>query len=153
MKILFQYILMVGTAALGVYGLLRLGANLKAPVSVGGVWSLALASPSDNTDDCDILRLPPEGAALAISQSGPNLVVYFKGASQITLQGRIEGITVTAQTRRETQDAYNLHLLAQVDRHAEPDQLRATLKSDACPDPISLVGTRQPRSQNTSGGD
>jgi len=151
MKILLQYILMVGTAVLGVYGLLRLGADLVAPVSVGGVWNLALTSPSGSAGICDILQVPLEGAALVISQSGPNLMLHFNGASQFTLQGKIEGTTVTAQTERRTQGVSSLHLVAHVDRQTKPDQLQATLESDACSGPISLVGTRQPFSQDTSG--
>ena len=152
MKIVLQYILMVGTAALGVYGLLRLGADLKAPVSVGGAWTLVAAPQSTDAGTCDALPVPTEGTALTISQSGPNLVLQMGSAGPVTLQGKIEGTTITAQTARDSKGASSLHLVAHVDRQAEPDRLQATLQSDACPHPISLVGTRQPTSQNDSGG-
>ena len=68
MKVLGQYIIMVGIPLLCMLGILWAGADLQAPQSVGGVWAVSIVSFSDQ--GCEGYHAWQGEPQLVISQSG-----------------------------------------------------------------------------------
>jgi hypothetical protein len=151
MKVFLQYILMVGIPVIGVLGLLQVGGNLKAPVSVGGVWALNVAPQPAAGEVCEGVLVWAEPPALTISQSGPNLVLTFNDTDKTRLEGKVAGAALSGATRRTSGQLPGLQLSANIDRQVEPDRLQITLRMRGCTEPVSLVGIRQPRIQGAGG--
>jgi hypothetical protein len=138
MKTVFQYFILVGVSVLGILGILRLGQGLKAPASVGGVWSLQWANPVSVKSNCPSISFEAESPEILISQSGPAVVITLHDATQTTFSGRLSELTIDARAKRNPQ----LHLVASIDRQVEPDQLQGVLTSNQCAVAINFTGTR-----------
>jgi hypothetical protein len=138
-KLLISYLLLVGVPILGVFGLLRIGANLAAPVAVAGEWVLTEA-PSSVCMSGLVWDQPPR---MAIAQSGRLLVVSLSDANHSVLTGKLEGLALTA-----TESDRGLWLSAAVDKSADPYQMQVELTLSDCPEPVQWSATRFPVAQN-----
>jgi hypothetical protein len=89
---LVLYPVLVGVPALGVLAVLRVGARLEAPPSVGGAWSVEAAARA--VDPACAARLAP--AALRVTQSGTHLSLAWGGPRAATLRGTLDGAALSA---------------------------------------------------------
>jgi hypothetical protein len=151
MKVFSQYMLMVSIPLVVVFGLLQLGRNLKAPVSVGGAWSLDLSSQSMVAGACDNALTWTEPPILTITQSGPYISLDFNDTQHTKLDGHLEGTDLSGGTSNTSNVNPGLQFFAFVDRQVEPDRLQIAMKLRGCSESISIVGTRLPRKQGSGG--
>jgi hypothetical protein len=151
MKAVLQYILFVGIPVFGVLGVLRIGSNLQAPVSVGGAWMITLDSQASSTVSCLFPSFETGQLGLIILQSGPSLTIQFSDGDQITLEGEIQGTTILAATPDSSSYPVDLSLTAEVDRSVEPDQMQGMIDRAGCPAPLPFQAVRMPGAQNVSG--
>ena len=86
--VIYVALLLLALAAEG--ALLRAGAGLRAPLSVGGAWQVRLADA-----DARIASLPPAKGplTLTIDQSGRDLDVHL---GTLALRGTLDGAAVEA---------------------------------------------------------
>ncbi len=72
---------------LGLLGILEAGRGIAAPLAVGGEWTLEFDAPGA------CANLP---SGLNISQSGAGVLIALKGARPVSMEGRVEGATLSA---------------------------------------------------------
>jgi hypothetical protein len=129
----------LGVSVLGILGIMQLGQGLKAPASVGGVWSLRWANPVAVKTNCPSIPFEAEVPELLISQSGREVVVTLHDAPHTTFSGELGELTIDARAKRNP----SLHLVVSIDRQVEPDQLQGMLTSDQCATTLNFTGIRQ----------
>jgi len=149
MKIIGQYILLVGVPLLCMLGVLWVGADLQAPQSVNGVWAIVITSPGDAS--CESFNAWQGDAQLVISQSGNALTLQFNNASFAHLDGWLDGLEITAQGDTASGSAASIRFQATVDPGSTPEKMNGMLISSQCPEAAALDGTRQETPQ-TAGG-
>jgi hypothetical protein len=137
-KLFISYLLLVGVPILGVLGLLRLGANLAAPVAVAGDWLLVEAPYSS----CMNGLVWDQPSKMAIAQSGRLLVVSLSDANHSVLTGKLDGLAITAESDR------GLRLSAAVDKNEDPYRMEVELTVSDCSEPVQWSATRFPVAQN-----
>lgn len=137
-KLLISYLLLVGVPILGVFGLLRLGANLAAPVAVAGEW-LPSEAASGGCMSGLVWEQPPK---MTIAQSGRLLVVSLSDANHSVLTGKLDGLAISAESDSR------LWLSAAVDRSADPYRMQVELTVSDCPEAVQWSATRFPVAQN-----
>ena len=146
MKLIPLYFLLIGAPALGVLGLLRMGRDLSAPVSIKGTWAVEIVPQTSGEQACEeALRF--DHKTLTISQSGLYLRLKFDDEKGTTLDGQIQNATVTAEARHRSTaaasaqaDAAAVSIYASLDRQQlEPDRLRGELTLDGCPPGIKVI--------------
>jgi hypothetical protein len=141
MKVVVQYLLLVGIPLLCLLGVLWAGADLQAPQSVGGVWAVAIdPSTALGCAGMDTWEGDPQ---LVISQSGDQLTLLFNDTSRTRLDGKLNGLTITAEGKAAPDSQITLHFQALVDPESSPERMSAELSSTQCQAPIGLDGIRQ----------
>jgi len=162
MKPVLLYLVLVGLPIAGVFGIVRLGKKLPAPVSVGGVWKLEFNSREADISPCEGFAVWSQPLMLTISQSGPHLVLTFSDENKTELLGTIkEGrlsaesfyqATAVAGTVSDAKSA--IQLQADIDRQLESDYLRGVLTVPGCPagGRLSFIGSRQRKADQTVRG-
>lgn len=149
------YGLLVGLPVLGLFGILKAGHKLAAPVSVGGDWSFEVAAEGFAQSPCLKSVFAGRERVISISQSGRRLVLTLDDRSKTTASGVIEGdaIKASAPSLPDGPDdadcggRFSLLLTATVDRGAEPKVLIGLISFNecaACP-PVEFRAIRQPR--------
>ena len=140
------YVFLVGLPVAGLIGILKIGGELAAPLSVEGVWV--------ETDLNRVTQLPcsTSKVSLAISQSGKNLVLQLNGSPQ-TIAGKIEGNEIQffsplgSEWAKESdcKDILPFTLTAHVDRETKPRTLVGTFLRVGCPScaPFEFRAARQ----------
>jgi hypothetical protein len=151
MKAVFQYLLFVGISVLGVLGVLRIGSNLQAPVSVGDAWGITLNPSTTSASNCFFPSSEAVQLGLLVVQSGPSLTLQFSDEHHTTLKGEIQGTTIMAATPNSNSSPADLRLTAEVDRSVEPDQMQGMLEGAGCPAPLPFQAVRLPSTRNASG--
>ena len=147
MRSLLLYLLLVGIPAAGVAGILRAGAGLEAPASVGGQWTLDVVPPAADP------RCELTSGALVISQSGVHLDAALR-PSGARLRGEMRGDTIelVSPVRADVTDgrggcdaAAGVRLEAVADGADRPAALRGTLRFAGCAAcaPLAFTATRQ----------
>lgn len=144
MKIIGQYILMVGLPLLCLLGVLWAGADLQAPQSVNGVWTVAITSSGDA--GCAGFSAWEGEPQLVIAQSGNALTLQFNNLSFPRLDGKLDGLAITAQS-----DAASVRFQATVDPESAPEKMTGELISSQCPATATLDGIRQATPQTVGG--
>jgi hypothetical protein len=86
------YIILVGIPVLGVSTILRIGRDLRPPVSFSGSWRVE-AWP----DSACLITSDPDTLQLVVEQSGPLLEIRFSRGTRMV--GRVEGDSFTAAGR------------------------------------------------------
>jgi hypothetical protein len=149
MRSLLLYLLLVGIPAAGVAGILRAGAGLEAPASVGGQWTLDVA-PSAADPRCE-----PAPGTLTISQSGVHLDAALRPGGEARLRGEMRGDTIILASMVPSDDSSNeggdcdpaagVRLEAVADGADRPAALRGTLRFVGCAAcaPLAFTATRQ----------
>src|SRR5262245_30215462 len=134
------YLVSVGGCVLAIVGLLYLGEDLVAPMSVGGAWTIRAAS------GCDAVSAP----AFKISQSGPRLEIQLEGKPATLLHGELAGSTVTAESRPD--DPARVRLTGGAGKAGGEARLQGTLEVAGCGTPIAIVATREPAAARSDTG-
>ena len=150
MKIIGQYILLVGLPLLCLLGVLWAGADLQAPQSVNGVWAIAITSSGDTScEDFSAWQGEPQ---LVIAQSGNALTLQFNNPSFARLDGRLDGLAIIAQSDAASGSGVSIHFQAIVDPGSAPEKMTGVLISSQCPASATLNGARQATPQTAGGG-
>jgi hypothetical protein len=136
MKAVLQYFILLSVSLLCILGIMRVGQGLKAPASIGGLWSLEWVNPISVPSNCQLASFEAGPPELLISQSGPEVVITLQDTS---FSGKLSELTIDARAKRNP----DLHLFASIDRQAEPDQLQGVLASDQCAAVFDFKGSRQ----------
>ncbi len=134
LKTIFQYLLFVGLPLLGVLGALGIGRNLGAPAAVHGTWALAI--PLQPALECQVFAGWNGETQMAISQSGPNLIIVFSDKPLPGLTGSLTGLSISAATGSGA--APQLQLTAEVERQGDPDRLLGSLQASGCDQPLDF---------------
>ena len=144
------YLSLVVFPVAGVFGIVRLGKRLRAPVSVGGVWRVDLSPRAPLTPACDGLDVSSHPLILTVSQSGPHLILTFGEDKRVELVGAIDGEVVSGKSSAPT-TAMNregrspIHMQAVVERQSESDRLHGVLTFPNCAahSELSFTATRE----------
>jgi hypothetical protein len=94
LKFAIAYVALVALPIVGLFGVLRAGHNVKAPVHVDGRWNLHTDHDSVlplNCTDTDSSNFP---SVLTISQSGRYISVQFSRIPGLTASGTFDGDTL-----------------------------------------------------------
>jgi hypothetical protein len=153
MKPVLLYLLLVGLPIAGVFGIVRLGKKLHAPVSVGGVWKVEFNPRDQDIPPCEGFAVSSQPLILTISQSGPRLALTFSDKNKTDLLGTIKDGLVSAESFHQAtavtgkmSDAKSaIQLQAGIDRQLDSDYLRGVLTVPACPagGRLSFIASRQ----------
>lgn len=148
LKVIVAYIAFVGFPVLGLLGILRIGRDLTAPVSVAGLWKVTINVDQSASCMREIASLQEN--SISIVQSGHSLVLTIGKGKEISAAGTIAGTEVTATlivattlTRERPSDG-TLVINARVDSHAQPRTLEGTIspaQGTSCT-PVSFHATR-----------
>lgn len=141
MKAVLHYLVLVGIPILGVLGLLRIGSDLKPPVSVGGEWQLELTASTLTDAGCASLFAEGIQPVLTVSQSGLHLVLELNTVEKTSFKGRLTELTITTTTKKSETVAFQ----ATVDRQRDPNYLIGAISLPDCKTPFTLTAFRQPR--------
>jgi hypothetical protein len=155
MKSALRYFVMVGIPIVGVFGILRLGKDLKPPISVGGVWNVEVRSPPAGALPCNNFGSNPR--ILTISQSGPHLSLEFDSPNETKLSGEINDEIIGARSqvgRTASGPEPVLQLQARVDRQPGFHVLEGVLTVSNCsPEAqLSFRAIREPKSDHARQG-
>src|SRR6267378_4265967 len=94
MRAVLLYLVLVGLPVLGIFGLLRVGQTLSAPISLAGRWNaqLSVASPLGSSVGDPLIH--PGPTVLSITQSGPQVFLTFDDIQKTTLIGNVQDLTI-----------------------------------------------------------
>lgn len=140
MKSILLYFALLGVSVAGAFGIVRLGRNLPAPISVGGVWNVEPGPQSAEALRCSNFGSNP--LVLTISQSGSRLVVDFDDPKKTKLAGEIHDEIIVARSqagRTESEPASALQLQAKVNRQPGLHLLEGVLTVSKCPPETQLT--------------
>jgi hypothetical protein len=134
MKSALLYLVLVGIPIVGVFGIVRLGRDLKPPISVGGVWNIEGSPRPAGVLPCNNFGSDP--LILTISQSGSHLALKFNDPNETKLSGEINDAVISARSQEgqtASRPASVLQLQARVDRQPGLHVLQGVLTSPNCP--------------------
>jgi hypothetical protein len=151
MKAIITYLILVGLPILGILGVLQIGSDLIAPVSVGGVWEVTMTSQSPMNVNCGRLQTADKPMQMNVIQSGPFLVLQLDGSEQIVLEGTLSDTTLAASTKAGGSRPSSLQIQAVIDSLAQPDQMHGTMLDIQCSQVITLRAVRLSREASKGG--
>jgi hypothetical protein len=133
-KTITHYLLFVGLPLLGVLVALGIGRDLSAPVAVHGTWALAI--PLQPALECQVFAGWNGEMQMAISQSGPDLIIGFSDKTLPGLTGSLTGLSISAATGSGA--VPQLQLTAEVERHGDSDRVLGSLQANGCDEPLDF---------------
>jgi hypothetical protein len=146
---IIAYVVLVGLPIVALLGVLKSGRHMQAPLSVDGTWKLQTAVERSAWPSCFQSISWLTDSSLAISQSGPGLILSSNTAAKPMASGSIEGTAIRAsiQATGSACGSDNLTLIARVDPNSEPRSLTGTLSVEGCTtcSTMSFSAVRQPR--------
>ena len=149
LKLIVSYIVFVGMPVLGLIGILRMGHDLTAPVSVAGLWKATINS--DQSASCRREMAPLQENSISIVQSGRGLVLALEKEKGVSSSGTIAGDALTGTLIIPASLAQGTHadetfvLRARVVSHAQPrtlDGIISPAQGGSC-GPAGFHATRQ----------
>ena len=160
MKVAIVYFIVMGLVLAGIFGILNMGENLRAPASVKGNW--VVDSQQATTENAGSMAIEAEGCGeglaweenptLSIAQSGPDLMITLGDTDHTILAGTLQDQAIRAEEIRPRGSTRGFELVAEVDRQAEPDKLVAVLTLPRCGSTLRLAATKQPAGIEVKGG-
>ena len=151
------YILLVGLPIAGLLGVLKTGRHLSAPVSIDGNWKVEATADAATSSACFQSVSWLHDSPLAISQSGPGLVLSWNGVTKPVASGSLDGnaikASIPAGSASTSCGGENFNLVATVDPKSEPRLFTGTLTVDGCAtcSALDIRAVRQPRSTPKGG--
>ena len=150
---LIAYAVLVVLPIAGLFGVLKHGRSLGAPISVDGVWRLDADLSQIAALPCGSSLASTQYAAVTISQSGKNFTLSLNNGPKATASGVIDGTTLKASVQPSAAWArqagcggdHVLTLVATVDPKSEPRTLAGLLTVNECSScmPVELRGVRE----------
>ncbi len=134
----FAYAFLVILPLAGLVGILRGGHNLKAPVSIDGVWNLRIDSAQLASLPCGKI-LAASSKSIAISQSGRSFVLSLPGTPNLAGSGTLDATTLQAEIASQESSAEScprgqqIALVANVDRRVNASTMQGSLSVANCP--------------------
>jgi hypothetical protein len=150
---LIAYAVLVVLPIAGLFGVLKHGRSLAAPISVDGVWRLQADLNQLAALPCGSSLASTQFAAVTISQSGKNFTLSLNNGAKATASGVLEGTTLKAAVLPSAAWASQqgcgtdrvLTLMATVDPKSEPRTLAGLLTVNDCSScaPVELRAVRE----------
>jgi hypothetical protein len=150
---LIAYAVLVVLPVAGLFGVLKHGHSLTAPISVDGVWRLQADLSQLAALLCGSSLASTQYAAVTVSQSGKNFTLSLNNGPKATATGVVEGTTLKASVLPSAAWArqagcgsdHVLTLVATVDPKSEPRTLAGLLTVSECPacTPVELRAVRE----------
>jgi hypothetical protein len=157
---LIAYAVLVVLPIAGLFGVLKQGRSLVAPISVDGVWRLDADLSQIAALPCGSSLASTQYAAVTISQSGKNFTLSLNNGPKATASGVVDGTTLKASVQPPAAWAsqtgcgsdHVLTLVATVDPKSEPRTLAGLLTVNECSSctPVELRGVREIQSEKKS---
>jgi hypothetical protein len=153
-KLALTYVLLVGVPLLALFGILRAGRLLTAPISMGGVWVLNANFNTLGSAPCVSLLNGINQPFFTISQSGPSLLFAFDDPARTIVAGAIRGATVSmgmgssgfpASAEGDCRDTRAVYLQGQTSKQGDQRILTGILGIHGCAGclPIPFRAVRQ----------
>lgn len=150
-RFIVAYILLVGAPLAALVGVLKVGRNLSAPVSIDGVWKVQVDTTNSAPDPCGQAASSLLDSPIVVSQSGRSLEITFKGASNAAVPGELDGTAIKTSLRTSecTNDQF-VNLVAFVDPKSVPRTLTGSLAVANCAScsPLQFHAVRETKSQS-----
>ena len=151
MRHLLAYLVFVGVPLGGLYGVLRVGQGITAPMAIHGAYAVVPMAPSGFA--CYAYLLGGGDSTLAVAQSGRQVTITLGPRAEITLRGSLVGVNLTAQgvIRPGTTPRHlacpagdTIRMTVEAHRESRVKRLDASLLVAGCPDcqPIGFVAVR-----------
>jgi hypothetical protein len=149
LKVIASYIAFVGLPLLALIGVLRMGRDLTAPVSVAGLWKATINS--DQSASCRKEMAPLQENSISIIQSGRGLVLALERGKGVFSSGAIAGdalsgtLSIPAALAQDTHSDRAFVIEAHVNPHARPrtlDGIISPAQGGSC-GPARFHATRQ----------
>ena len=150
---LIAYAVLVVLPIAGLFGVLKHGRSLGAPISVDGVWRLQADLSQLAALPCGSSLASTQYAAVTISQSGKNFTLSLNNGPKATASGVLEGTTLKAfvlpsaawASQAGCGSDHVLTLIATVDPKSEPRTLAGLLSVSECSScaPVELRAVRE----------
>ncbi|HMG74276.1 MAG TPA: hypothetical protein VK582_12310 [Pyrinomonadaceae bacterium] len=162
MKPILLYLILVGLPILGIFGLLRAGQKLSAPISLSGTWSTQLDLESLPCSSVRDPRIHPGLTTLSITQSGPHVFLTFDNIRKTTLTGNVQDLMIYASFIPEGADQAStsgsvptaIYFHGTVDRQTAPNRLLGVLSFNCGPvqTEVPLTALRHGEGRKPTGG-
>jgi hypothetical protein len=120
---------MVGLPVLGLLGILEAGRTIRAPLSIGGEWTLEV-DPASHCAGTAGLRQP----ALNISQSGTQALITLNDGHATTREATVHGAALTTHSPA-------VIIAATISGKAGARTLEGTMQFDGCT-PVAFRAVR-----------
>jgi hypothetical protein len=159
MKTILFYLAFNGAFLSGILFVLWIGSHLVAPPAVSGAWAMDIDAQSLKNMTCETTPVWTGSPAFTIGQSGKYLDIVFNDSEQTSLSGRLDEMTITAQSSssRRSVDAVPANgqptsLEATLERSESTNQLVGTIELAGCAGALPFVATSQPLAASETGG-
>jgi Kef-type K+ transport system membrane component KefB len=136
-SMLLTYVGLVGLPLLALMGVLRAGAHLKSPTSVGGPWNVDADFSSLAGTPCGALLSGVRQPALAIIQSGRQLTLNLNNSQKTALAATLDGSTVRTTPTAGSGGSQSTKALTPGCDYPQSIQLEATISSQ---EPRTMTG-------------
>jgi hypothetical protein len=154
MRHLLAYLIFVGVPLAGLYGVLRVGQGVEAPMAIHGSYAVVPMAPSGFA--CYAYLLGGADSTVVVAQSGRQVIVTLGPEREVTLSGKLAGAHLTAEgvippgiTPRHVAcpGGDTIRMTLQAHRDEQVKRLDATLLVAGCPEcqPIGFVAVRSRR--------
>ena len=95
MRHVLAYLVFVGIPLAGLYGILRVGQGINAPMAIHGSYAIAPMAPSGFA--CYAYLLGGDDSTVTVAQSGRQVIVTLGPRGEVTLSGMLLGANLTAE--------------------------------------------------------
>lgn len=134
-KLVAAYLLLVGVPVLGLLGILQAGRAIRAPLSIGGEWTLEF----DHAGRCATWPAGLRQPALNISQSGTGALITLNDGHSTVLEATVNGATLSAKSPAAT-------ITASIAGEPPARTLEGRMSFDGC-GPVAFRAVRQASKQ------
>jgi hypothetical protein len=150
-RFIVAYILLVGAPLAALVGVLKVGRNLTAPLSIDGVWTVSADTSNRATDPCGKAASSLLDSPIIVSQSGKSLEITFREGSNSAVPAELDGTAIKASLRTSgcTNDQF-VNLVASVDSKSISRTLTGSLTVANCAScaPLQFHAVRESKSQS-----
>jgi hypothetical protein len=151
MRHLFAYLVFVGIPLGGLFGVIRVGQGIDAPMAIHGAYAVVPMAPSGFA--CYAYLLGSDDSTVTVTQSGRQVTVTLGPKGEVALSGNLFGVNLTAEgvIPPGTTPRYvacpvgdTIRMTVQAHREKQVKRLDARLLVAGCPEcePIGFVAVR-----------
>ena len=151
MKHVLAYLVFVGIPLAGLFGILRVGQGIEAPMAIHGSYVVLPMAPSGFA--CYAYLLGGDDSTVTVTQSGRQVTVTLGPKAEVTLSGKLVGADLTAEgvIAAGTTPRYvacpvgdTIRMTVQAHRERFVKRLDARLFAAGCPecDPLAFEAVR-----------